>query len=221
MSSRKTTVNITLIFSSLTNTELEPHHPVLFQHVCPFHFIQSLICMLHESLAHIDILTSCFVLQKTNNSKRLTSNGRHQGGQWSESGVPAGENPWGSQSQEQRWATINSYSGKLWIILNRAQLCRPHGDQNKTGKLGLEGETEAAVCGETGGRKMSEEQKSESELWEELPTPERWRRTLEGGEATRGAGTQQLLLEKTETMQAGNWNGITCEIKLHLICISC
>ena len=44
------------------------------------------------------------------------------------------------------------------------QLCRPHGDQNKTGKLGLEGETEAAVSGETGGREMPEEQKSESEL---------------------------------------------------------
>ena len=58
VSSPRTTVNITLVFSNLTNTELDSHPPVLFQHVCPFVFYKRVYRQL------VSMARKCFLSQE-------------------------------------------------------------------------------------------------------------------------------------------------------------
>lgn len=131
VSSPKTTVNITLIFSSLTSTELEPHPPVLFQHVCPFHFIQSLICMLHESLAQRRVTLQLYVLF----CRKPTTRGFPQTGDIGgvndpSPGSPLGKIPWdprarsrGERNQQLSGETLNnSYFESSFVDLMETRI---------------------------------------------------------------------------------------------------
>ena len=132
VSSPKTTVNITLIFSSLTNTELEPHPPVLFQHVCSFHFKQSLICMLYESFVYSTTPSTSFLFcREPRPQESLHRTGDTRGAHDPSLGSPLGRIPGDPRARrggEERSTVMRAETCNNFKYIK--QLCRPHGDQS-------------------------------------------------------------------------------------------